>query len=891
MTGRILRFLLSLAPEPFRNRYGRELLEVHRARAREIPLGLRRLAFSIREILGLAGVLLKTWLGRSSTAATGRPSGQRSPRGGGFLRQDLRFALRTLRRRPGFSVTVVVILALGIGSATAIFSAANAYFFRPLPFQDARRLVRIYEINPEFGWTDADAAPANALDWREQVQGFQDLAMYTGFSNQATLIRDGEPTLLNMTSVSGNFFQVLGVPAALGRTFRWEETWEGEDRIVILSHAAWQTYFGADPGVVGRSVDFVGGGARVVGVMPPGFAFPSSDIQIWTPMDWNPTDRSATWFRRAHWVYPVARLAPGVTVDEARAQLQVVVRRLQQQYPETNRVMGAGLMPLRSFLTREIRGPLRILMGSVALLLVLACINVANLQLIRASDRSREVSIRFALGARRGRVARQILTESLLLSVLGGGLGLWLGWMAVGLAQELSPMGIQGATGPALDHRVILFSLVAAVLSGTLSAIAPVLKSTSGSVGGGLKDEGRGRTGSRRGIRTRNALVAGEVALALILVMGAGLMIRSFLHLREVDPGFSTQGTLAVQFTLPSARYGSRDQVLAFYDRFIQGLEGRPEIQKAGIVGQLPLNGASWSSQFQAEDWPQERVGLEILHRRADRGYFEALGIPLIRGRFFEATDGPDDPLVVLVNEAFVREHFPDRDPIGVRIAYDRNATPESAWYEIVGIVGDQNQVHPGQAARAEVFENRNQDWGRSNWVVIRTGGEAAAAIPAVRNVLQEMDPLLALSDVRTLKDVWRGSMAREEFLLALMGLFGAVAFLLASVGVYGVTAEATRTRTREIGIRMALGARGGKVVGLMVRRGMAVVLVGLLAGLVGGLMGARALTDLLFQVGTGDPLTVGLALGTLAVSALLASWLPARKASRVDPMDTLTAE
>lgn len=597
------------------------------------------------------------------------------------------------------------------------------------------------------------------------------------------------------------------------------------------------------------------------------------------------------WFRRAHWVRPIARLAPGVTHEAANEQLQVVVRRLQEQYPETNRVMGAGMMPLRDFLIRKERTALLMLFGAVGLLLLLSCANVANLTLVRASERGRELALRHALGARRLRVARQMITESVVLGLIGGALGLALGWVGVRAMQRLIPLGIEGATSMALDTRVLLFTLLATTASGLLVGLAPALRTADRNVHSRLAAGGRGGSIGPASVRTTGFLVAAEVALALLLVLGAGLMTRSFNLIRQVDPGFRTQGVLAVQFSVPSARYPERDHVLAFYDRLAEALEARPGIERVGTVGQLPLSGTSWSSQFQAEGWPADRVGFEILHRRADRGYFEALDIPLIRGRLFEARDRPDGPLVVVINETFAREHFPNEDPIGQRIAYDRLATEESNWYEIIGIVTDQHQVSPAQAPRAEVFENRDQDWGRSNWIVLRTSVEPMSVLPSVRSVLGEHDASIPLAEARPLREVWYASMAREEFVLSLLTIFGVVALLLAAAGVYAVTAQAARRRTHEIGIRIALGAAAADVVALMLRRSLLVVGVGLAVGLGIAFVATRALASMLYGVEPNDPLTVGVVLALLAAVAGLACYLPARRATAVDPASALRAD
>ena len=886
MTRRVIETLLRMAPRDFRTRYAEDFLKVHDERAAVAGEAGKRVSFVFREVVGAVALVVRLRMGKSGRGET---------RGGATMldtvRQDLRFSARTLTRNPGFAVAAIGVLALGIGANTAIFSAVNSFFFRPLPFAESERLVMLFETNPEYGWEDVAAAPANMLDWREQVEAFEDVSAYSEFTNRVTTFREGEPTLVGATAVVGNFFETLGVPAALGRTFRMEESWEGEDDVVVISHDLWVSYFGSDPNVIGKIIELTHDGPAIIGVMPEGFRFPSEQTEMWSTMGWATTARERISFRRAHWVRAFARLAPGISPIEADAQLQVVVGRLQQEYPETNSVMGAGFTPMRDFLIKDVRSPLLILLGAVGLLLLLACTNVATLLLVRASDRSREIALRQALGAGKARVVRQMLTESAMIAAAGGLVGLGMGWLGVWVIAASNPVGIAGATSLTLDARVVGFTLAAATLSGLLFGTAPALRTLSGDTHAALRDGARGTSGGRRVLRTVGALVTAEIALALLLVVGSGLMVRSFVLLRSVDPGFQTQGIAAVRFSIPSARYPNRDQVLAFYDQFIEALEARPGIERVGTTQQLPLAGTGWSGSFQAETWPPDRVGIEIVHRRADTDYFEAVGTPLIRGRLFRPTDGPDDPLVVVINETFAREHFPGEDPIGQRIANSRAATPESTWYEIVGIVGDQHQASPAIAPRAEVFENRNQDWGRDSWVVVRGEGRAEGLIPTVRNVLREMDPLIPIARVETLRDVWSRSMAREEFVLTLLTIFGVVALLLASVGVYGVTAQAARRRTQEIGIRMALGAAAPDVLKMMLHQGAAVIGIGLALGLIAALASTRALSSLLYGVEPTDPVTLATVVLLLGGVALLACYVPARRATRVDPATSLRAE
>jgi putative ABC transport system permease protein len=886
-----------MAPRSFKERYGDELRATYVARAEVAERDGRSWAFGAREVAGATWLVCRLWLSGD------RPKGARGV-GAGEARvladtaQDARYAMRALRRNPGFSLAAICVLALGIAATSAIFSVVNAYFLRPLPFAEPERLVTVFETNPEFGWVDETAAPANLLDWRDQVGAFADVSGYTEFTDEVTAFQDGEPFIVTGTEVLGNFFSTLGVPAALGRTFRMEETWLGQDNVVVLGHDLWVSHFGADPEIVGRTIEFANHSPEIVGVMPPGFSFPDGDVQLWYPIGFDPEDVVEPSFRRAHYLRAFARLASGVTHAEADAQLQVVARRLQEQYPATNAVMGAGIMPMRDFLTRDVRTPLGILLGAVMFLLMLACTNVANLMLVRAGERTREVTLRRVLGASRPRIVRQMLMESAVLAMGGGALGLGLGWVAVRALALSTPLGIDGATSLALDWRVVLVTFAAAGLCGLVFGAAPALQ-----VGVEGPDrplsEGARSTPPRVGLRTAGALVSVQVALALLLVVGAGLMIRTFWLLGQVDPGFRTDGVLAVQFAVQAPRYATRDDVLGFYDRFAEALEARPRIERVGTVGRLPLDGPSWSSQFKADDWPPDRVGVEILHRRADRGYFEALEIPLLAGRWFEPGDrlgpqallSPPSGAVVLVNETFAREYFPGEDPVGRRIAYDGEPGPRSIWYAIVGIVGDQRQESLAMPARPEVFENRDQDWGRNNWVVVRGEGSAGDLVGAVREVLAEMDPMIPIARIRPLETVRTESLGGEQFVLALLGAFGLVALVLAAVGIYGVTSRAARRRTREIGIRMALGARGADVVRMMLLRGLAVVGVGLAVGVVAALFATRALASLLYGVEPTDPVTLVSVVALLGGVAIAACYIPARRATAVDPLTSLRSE
>lgn len=808
----------------------------------------------------------------------------------GGLFRDVRFAGRTLRRSPGFTLTVLAVLSLGIGANVSIFSAANAVLFRPLPFGDPDALYMLYETNPDFGWVDVTAAPANLLDWAEQVTAFEAVSAHADFLDRPALLREGGATVVGASAVMGNFFDALGVTPAMGRPFRMEETWEGGDPVVVLSHELWSREFGADPGVLGRTIPLESGPRRVVGVMPPGFTYPHPETDLWIPMGWPADARAEPWFRRAHFMRGFARLAPGVTAAEADAELQAVVARLEAEYPDTNTRMGAGMAPMRDFLARGSTTQLLVLMGAVTLLLLLAAANVANLILVRGRGREREIRIRSVLGAERGRLLAQLGAECGLLALVAGGIGLALGWTGVRGIARIQPLGIAGVTDLALDPRVAGFALGASLVCALLASVGPVWHLVRRGSSASLRESARGSSPDRGTRRAARVLVAFEVAVAVVLVAGAGLMIRSYGEIRSVDPGFTVEPVTAFLITLPEDRYPDGEAVNGYFDRLTESLEGRPGIERAGTIEALPLAGSSWSSQFQAENWSPERVGFEVLHRRADPGYFQALDIPLVRGRMFEPSDRAG-PLTVLVNEAFAREHFPDEDPVGTRIAFTREASSSSTWYEIIGVVGDQRQNSPTIPTRAEVFENRHQDWGREAWVVLRTSGDPAASIAVARSAVEELDPLVPIARTRSMSEVWRTSVGRERLVLLLLVLFGATALAMAVVGVYGVTAEAARLRTREIGIRMALGARAREIGRMMLRQGLGVVLGGLALGLLASLLLTRTLAAYLFEVSPADPLTLTVVTLVLAGAAGAASYLPARRAARLDPSRSLRAD
>ncbi|HEX2189455.1 MAG TPA: ABC transporter permease [Longimicrobiaceae bacterium] len=826
-------------------------------------------------------------------AEIGRRRLRRERRTGAWdaLRQDAAFALRTLRRSPGFSAVAVLTLALAVGANTAIFSAVSGVLLRPLPFADPDRLVMLWEENPEKDWHAVSAAPANLLDWREQVPAFQDVAGYAEFADRVTLTGAGEPQALSAAQVTGNFFSVLGVRAEHGRTLRDEETWAGPEPVAVISRRAWIRSFGADPEVVGRVVQVDGRPVRVVGVVPPGIDLPVEGVDVWLPMAWDPAARQQTWFRRAHWVRPVARLRPGVPLDAADAQLQTVVRRLQAQYPETNRLMGAGMTPLHEFLVGDTRTPLLVLLGAVGLLLLLACANVGNLLLVRATGRQRELAVRSALGAGRRRLVRQVATESLVLSAVAGGAGLLLGWGGTRVLGALRPPELLAEGQIALDWRVLVYTLAVTAASGLLFGLVPAAWTSRAPLGQGLRAGGRATGLGRNARRVTGALVVAEVAVALLLVVGAGLLLRSFRELREVEPGFESRGVLAVTLVLPAAEYDTDEKVAAFYGELVRRAGALPGVVDAGAVRKLPLTDPSWSSDFSVAGRGPDEYGVDVLHREVTPGYFRTLRVPLLRGRGFTPADRAGAPMAVVVNEALARRYFPGEDPVGQRIAFDRVPDESSVWRTIVGVVGSERQDGLADEPRPEIFAPVAQDPTRGMVLVLRAHGDPMTLAPAVRRTVAGLDPDLVPYEVQTLDGVRADSIARQRFLMALLAAFAGVALVLALVGVYGVLAQAVRQRAQEMGIRLALGARPRDVLWLVVRHGLALVAAGIGVGLGAALVATRAVESLLYGVRPTDPPTFAAVAGLLALAGLAAGVVPALRASRTEPATVLRAE
>jgi len=804
---------------------------------------------------------------------------------------DARVAVRALARHPALAGAAVITLALGIGANTAIFSAVDAAMLRPLPFPAPDRLVMLGENNPEMNWHMESVAGANYLDWKEQVRAFQDIAAYTSGTGHATLTGAGDPQLLTLEAVTGNFFTVLGGHAELGRGFVDDETWDTTHATIVLSDRAWRTHFGGDPGVVGRTIHIDGHPTQVIGVMPAGFTFPSSTVDAWSTQGWDRASRTKVWFRRAHWLRAIARLKPGVSVDQANAQFQVVVRRLQQQYPVTNRVMGAGMVPLHTYLVGDTRTALLVLLAASGLLLLIACANVGNLMLVHANGRAPEVALRLALGAGPWRLTRQMLTESLVLSSLGGAAGFALAWFGTRAITVLAPERTLPDSGIHIDWSVLAYALAITTACGVLFGIAPALWSARRAPGDALKEGGRGPHEGRRARRWGEALAVAEIALALTLSSGAGLLVHSLWRLAHVPPGFDPRGVLAVGLELPQARYDTTPKVNAFDDALIARVRALHGVTDAAIVSHLPLTGTEWTSSFSIAGRRPGEYGSEVAHREVGPDYFRMMREPLLAGRTFNRTDREGSPRVVLINDVVARRFFPGQNPIGQRLTFDKVPDSSSMWRTVVGVVGSEHQISLDAEPRIEIFTPQEQDPSGDIFLMVRATGDPMSLLPRVRSVLHDLDPEQAIVEVHTLDDVVATSMARTRFLTTLLLVFATVGLALAVVGVYGVIAQLAQRRTREMGIRLALGAPARAVRWLIVRHALGMVVPGLVIGTVAALIATRALRSVLYRVAPSDPLTFVAVPLALAVSALVASWMPAAQVSRADPAQALHVE
>jgi putative ABC transport system permease protein len=814
----------------------------------------------------------------------------RDIRGGGLMEtmlQDLRYGARMLIKKPGFAAVAVLTLALGIGANTAIFSVVNAVLLRPLPYREPGRLVEIWETNPIKGWTDAPAAPANYFDWDQQNDVFEGMAAHWPSPGNLALMGMGEPERLRCLGATGNLFTVLGVEPALGRTFLPEETWEGNNMVVVLSHGLWVRRFDQDVNIIGRPILLDGQSYTVVGVMPDDFYFPTKEVELWVPWGWNPT--RITSMRRPHFARVVARLKSGVTLERARTEMDTIASRLEQQYPGTNTKMGVGLGLLHEWTVSDTRLPLLILLAAVGFILMIACANIANLLLSRAATRMKEIAIRTALGAGRLRLVRQLLTESLLMSVAGSALGLLLAVWGKDLLLAFSPGSIPRFDEISIDGRVLVFTLGITFLTTVFFGLVPSLAGSKLDLTISLKEGGQKQGGAQHN-RSRSLFVILEVAFALVLLIGAGLMIKSFVRLRQVNPGFDPSNILALRVSLPESKYKEDPQAIDFFQQALERIKNLPGVKAAGATSVPPLKGSGWTSDFTIEGRPPEEYGKEVRHKEISPDYFRAIGVPLLSGRLFTDSDNADKPVVIIINQTLARRYFSGEDPIGKRLRFGR-PDQEEPWYTIVGVAGDEKQDGLGIDVKPEIYQSYLQSARSGMTLIVRAEADPKGLIGAVRGELWGVDKEIPVYDIKTMQEVLYESVARERFTVLLLTIFAAVALILSAAGIYSVMSYSVAQRTHEIGIRMALGAQVKDVLKLVVRQAMMLALTGVLIGLAGAFALTRLISNLLYDVSVTDPATFGLISLLLVGVALLACLIPARRATRVDPMIALRYE
>ncbi|HEY2433178.1 MAG TPA: ABC transporter permease [Vicinamibacterales bacterium] len=797
-----------------------------------------------------------------------------------MISQDLRYALRLLVRRPVYAITIVLTLAIGIGATTAMFSVIQTVLLRPLPFRDPSRLVMVWENDRLNRRPRYPVAPANFDDWRTQAHGFERMAAWR--ASQGPVDVGGESFYTTTAVVTTNFFDTLGTPPMLGRGFaRGDEP--PAQRVLVISHAAWMTHFGGDRNVIDRVVHVGDSPYRIVGVMPPDFAFPDRSVDVWRPLAERPELMSN---RSLHMLSVVARLDGATTFERARQNLETVAAGAQRAYPATNDQRGTTMVGLQDAIVGDVRPPLVYLGAAVVLVLLICCVNTANLMLAQAAARRREIAVRAALGAGRAHIVRQLLAEGLLLAMAGGTLGLSIAWLGTGAIARLAVDYVPRISRVGVDLPVLVFAGALSIVTGLLFTLLPALRASHTDVQQDLRAGARGATAHGR--RLRSALVVAELTAAVVLVAGGMLLFESFRRVLQVDPGFAVGHVVSIDPRLPQARYQTAASLAQFYADLTTRVTALPGVEAAGAINNVPLTGDGWTSWLTIENRPVAGEPPEVGYRQATPGYLSVMRIPLLKGRWISATDSSTAQPIVVVNKALADRFFADGNAVGARIRLGPN--PKAAWRTIVGIIGNVRHSGPEQEALPEAYNALAQDTTESSFLV-RGDLDRGALVSAIRAAVTAVDPTVAVDHVQWLDTLMDDHLAPRRLAMALVEGFAGVALALALLGIYGVVSYAVTQRVPEIGVRIALGAAPGEILRMVLRDGLRLALPGLAAGTAIAIVVARLARSALFGVSPADPFSYATVLGVVLAVAMLASYVPARRAARVDPLRAIRVE
>jgi predicted permease len=896
MPARLFKLLLRLYPRAFRQQYGQELVEFfqdeRRHRRYRIPV-LGTMWFWTRTMWDLMRAAIRMRAGTPSGAP--RLQIKTENRRTAFvdtLWQDVKYAWRGMLKTPGFSVVVIVTLALGIGANAAIFSVLNNVVLRPLPYQDPEGLVFVWEQNYQRDVETNVVSPANYFAWQEQNEAFAELGAISEMS--ATITGDRGPERIGMVYLSSSILTMLGARTQLGRLLTAEDERPESAPVVLLSFGFWQRRFGSNPNVLGQTIILNGSTCEVVGVLQRGFDFEvpvtfnaAGSRDAWIPTQFDENARTA----RGRWLQVLARLENGVSLERAQNHMTTLASRLEQQFPEAQSGWTVKLVPLHTQIVGDVRTPLFVLLGSVGFVLLIACANVANLLLARATGRQREIAVRSALGAGRARVVRQLLTESFLLALAGGVAGLLLAFTAVQALMVLNPQDIPRLDEISLDYAVVVFTIGITLLTGLLFGALPAFRMSGLQLKDGLAESGeRGGTGHRHN-RIRSGLVIAEFALSMVLLVGAGLLVRSFARLLDVDVGFDTGNIITAQIALPARDYSEPGQRVRFFEALVERVQRLPGVSAASAITFMPLTGPGSATSFWVNDRPMPADGEKPVAdlRWVHRDFHQSLGVPLISGRLFGPEDTQDAPLYVIISETTARELWPLEDAVGKTVSMPWGDTLVA---EVIGVVGDVRHDGPTTDMRSKFYwDFRQFNVFNQMTIFARTQSDPASLSSSIRQTVAETDANLPVYNIRTVQSYYSEILAQDRLTMLALGLFAMVALLLAGVGIYGVMSYSVNERRREIGIRMALGARASSVTLQVFRSGIKLVGVAVLLGVAGSFALSQVMSGMLFGVAAGDPITLVAVTVVLSTVALAACYLPARRASRVCPMETLRQE